>query len=216
MTVSGGQTGLPVEATDTTAADGSYAIDVPNHEYGRVFVDGPGYLSRRYADIRVGGTAVLDAELVRNWTQLDGGATITRAIGEEHPGDACPTDLALDGDLATSWQTRSVDGRRPSITVRLPQAVDLESIAIGPRSCESRVKFFLQEFTLFTRQDGERWVKAIVNDDSLFRRGPVVTFDVGRGRRGVIQLRLVLRGSEPGGARSVVGLAELRAFGTPA
>ena len=215
VTVSGGQTGLPVEASDTTAADGTYSIDVPNHEYGRVFVDGPGYLTRKYADIRVGGTSVLDAALVRNWTQLDGGATVTRAVGEEHPGDACPPELALDGDPTTSWQTRSADGRRPSITVRLPQAVDLESIVIGPRSCEGRETFFLREFTVFTRQDGEPWVKAIVNDRSL-RRSSLVRFDLDRGRRNVTLVRLVLRGSEPGGARAVVGVAELRAFGTPA
>jgi hypothetical protein len=216
-TDSGGQTGLPVEASATTAADGTYAIDVPNHEYGRVFVDGPGYLSRRYEDVRVGGTSVLDADLVRNWTQLDGGATITRVIGEEHPSDTCPPDLALDGDTGTSWQTRWVGDRRPSVTVRFPQAVDLGSIAIGPRSCEGRVRFFLREFTLFTRQDGQPWVKAIVNDRSLLRRrNPLVRFGLDLGRRNVATVRLVLRGSEPGGDRSVVGLAELRAFGTPA
>ena len=99
--------------------------------------------------------------------------------------------------------------------MRLPQAVDLDSIAIDTTPCLPHRTYALRAFTLFTRQDGGEWFKAIVNDRSLPRHR-LVRFDLGRGRRNVTQVRLVLRGSEPGLPPSAIGLAEFQVRGTPA
>lgn len=216
VTVSGAATGIPVELSATTAADGTYTIDdVPNHRYPHVYVSGPGYLTRAVHKVRVSGTSLLNVTAVRNWVQPDGGATITRAVSGGAVDDLCPVDLAFDGDRGTRWQTRKrVDGSPASVTVRLPQAVDLENIAIDPSPCMRHRTYTLRAFTLFTRQDGGEWFKAIVNDGSL-RRHRLVRFDLGRGRRNVTQVRLVLRSSEPG-APSEIGIAEFQVRGTPA
>ena len=216
VTVSGAATGIPVELSDTTAADGTYSIDdVPNHRYAHVFVDASGYLEGATRDVRVAGTASLDVEIVRNWSQLDGGATITRSVGAGDPGDPCSAELALDGDRATSWLGHRVDGRRPSVTLRLPQAVDIDSVTIDPTPCLRR-ELALREFTVFTRQDGGAWIKALVNDRPLGPRSRLVRFDLGPGRKRVTQVRLVLRANQTSGRSARVGLAEFRVRGIPA
>ena len=217
VTISGAATGMPVELSATTAADGTYTIgDVPNHRYPHVFVSAPGYLSRATRDVRISGTSVRDFKVVRNWVQPDGGATITSVVSGGNVDDLCLVDHALDGDQRTSWQTKKqVDGQPASVTVRLPQAVDLDSIAIDPTPCLPHRTYALRVFTMFTRQDGGEWFKAIVNHRSLPRHR-LVRFDLGRGRRSVTQVRLVLRGSEPGTPPSAIGLAEFQVRGTPA
>ena len=218
VTISGAATGIPLELSATTAADGTYTIvDVPNHRYPSVDVSAPGYLTRSRSNVRISGTSVLDVDMVRNWVQLDAGATITRSVSGGHVDDLCSADLALDGNEATSWQTKKrVHGHLASVTVRLPQPIDLVSISVDPTPCVRRPTHTLREFTLFTRRSGGEWVKAIVNDRSLLRRhGRPVRFAVGPGRRAVTQVRLVLRGSEPGAPTSI-GLAELQVRGTPA
>ncbi|MGZ8582370.1 MAG: M36 family metallopeptidase [Actinomycetota bacterium] len=213
VSISGSATGIPLELSATTAADGTYTIDdVPNHRYAYVSVSGPGYLREKVRDVRVAGTAELDLALTRNWSQLDGGAVITRQIGVDD-GD-CPAALALDGDRATGWLTRRSDQRRPSITVRLPQAVDVDRVVLDPIPCSRYVRDAVREFTVFTRREGGTWVKAIVNDASVWKRGPLVGFRLDRGGARVVQVRLVLRGSEPGG--QAVGLSEFRLLGQPA
>ena len=216
VTISGAATGIPVELSATTAADGTYSVDdVPNHRYPNVFVSKAGYVTRATPDVPISGTAVLDAVVVRNWIQLDGGATISSAVSGGRLDATCPVDLALDGDQGTGWLTKQrVHGRLASVTVRLPQAVDLDSIVIDPTSCVGYRPFTLRAFTLFTRTDGGEWIKAVVHDRSL-RRHRLTRFDLGRGRRTVTQVRLVLRGTEPGRGNGI-GLAELRVRGTPA
>jgi extracellular elastinolytic metalloproteinase len=216
VTLAGAATGIPVQLGATTGADGTYTIDdVPNHRYPHVHVSSPGYLPRSIRQVDVSGTRVLDAAVVRNWAQLDGGTTITRAVSGGAVSDLCPVELALDGDQGTRWQTtKRVGGRPASVTLRFPQAVDLRSIAIDPSPCMRHGTYRLRAFTFFTRQDGGAWFKAIVNDGSLPRHR-LVHFDIGKGRRDVTQVRLVLRRSEPG-APSEIGIAEFRVRGSPA
>jgi hypothetical protein len=127
----------------------------------------------------------------------------------------CPTDLALDGSQATSWQTKQRVADQPaSVTLRLPQAVDVASIAIDPTPCVRSRSFALREFSMFTRQEGGTWFKAVVNDASM-QRHRLTRFDLGQGRRNVTMVRLVLRASEPGPPNQV-GIAEFRVRGTPA
>ncbi len=216
VTISGAATGIPVELSATTEADGTYSIDdVPNHVYPHVHISGPGYLTRSIRTVRVSGTSLLEAEAVRNWVQLDGGASITRSVSGGEVSALCPTDLALDGGQATSWQTKQRVADQPaSVTLRLPQAVDVASIAIDPTPCVRSRSFALREFSMFTRQEGGTWFKAVVNDASM-QRHRLTRFDLGQGRRNVTMVRLVLRASEPGPPNQV-GIAEFRVRGTPA
>ncbi len=212
VTIDGSFTGIPVELSAVTGADGSYTIDdVPNHEYRRVVADAPGFLRERATDVRVAGTADLDLELTRNWAQLDGGAVITRQVGPGLPGEACGADLSLDGDLATGWTTRRIGGQRPSITIQLPQPVDIDRIVIGRSPCASRRFMSLEDFSVFTRRDRAPWVKALVNRAPLGKHRSVVSFPLDRGDSDVSQVRLVLAGAARPGPH--VSLAEFRVRG---
>jgi hypothetical protein len=216
VTVSGADTGIPVELSAITAADGTYRIlDVPNHVYPNVIVSAPGYLRERVRDVRVAGTATVDTEIARNWAQLDGGAVLTNVTGGS-PDPSCGAEQALDGDRATAWLTRPVGGVKPALTIRLPQAVDVTRIALDPLTCTSQVRFFLRGFTVFTRVEGETWTKAIVNDRPHWRRRGLTTFRLGKAGRNVSQLRLVLRSNEGADPTKIVGLAEFRVRGTAA
>ena len=211
VTIDGPSTGVPVELSAVTAADGSYTIDdVPNHEYRRVVAGAPGFASERASEVRVAGTATLGFSLARNWAQLDGGAAITRQVGPGLPGETCGADLALDGDVATGWTTRRVDGRRPSLTIRLPQPVDIDRITIGPAPCAQH-RSAVEDFSVFTRSDGEPWVKALVNRARLPRERLLVSFPLHRGHNDVSQVRLVLSGAVGPGPH--VSLAEFRLRG---
>ena len=216
VTISGGDTGIPVELSATTGVDGTYRIDdVPNHVYPDVFVAAPGHLGEPTRDVRVAGTATIDAELVRNWAQLDGGAVITSVTGGS-PDPSCGPEQALDGDKLTSWLTRPTGGLRPAVTIRLPQPVDVARIAIAPYTCTGEVRYFLRAFTVFTRTEGGTWRKAVVNDRSLILRTWITTFALDHANRNVSQLRLVLRSNEGADPTKIVGLAEFRVRGTAA
>jgi hypothetical protein len=122
----------------TTAANGSYTIaNVPQGTYPYVLASAPGYDGDQTPSLAVGATATRNLTVRRNWAMKDGGATVSSFSAPDLTGSGCGPAGAIDGALATGWGSTSpntsVGPLGPkSITVKLPDVVDVSSIAVDP------------------------------------------------------------------------------------
>ena len=212
--VSGEASGIPLELSATTGADGSFtrAGRSVSHLPLRDRV-GPGFDVRTFRDVTVSGTTELSTELERDWATLSGGATIEAFDGSSQFDD-CSVNEAFDGDEHTAWVART-RARAAFVTIRLPSAVDIERIGLNPTGC---LRFAgLKRFTILTRTEHGEWRRVIQHDHALSRDGATY-FRLRRGGQRVVELKAILR---EGAGRSMYSrrfkqLGELIVRGSPA
>ena len=192
--IAGDQSGMPVDLSATTNANGSFRVDdVPEGTYPTVEVALDGYRTRVLRDVVVAGRTHVRIGLVRDWASLSGGATLIEATGPDHtaPGGACGPSAAVDGSLTTSWLTGIRSGPQ-WITVRLPRAIDITSFAVDPSAiCAGRFSD-TKAFDVYTRRAGSRWVLAYRTVQQL-PPDRLTSVHLRAGVVGVRYVRLVLR-----------------------
>ena len=82
--IAGDQSGMPVDLSATTNANGSFRVDdVPEGTYPTVEVALDGYRTRVLHDVVVAGHTRRRIGLVRDWASLAGGARLMGATGTE-------------------------------------------------------------------------------------------------------------------------------------
>ena len=191
--VAGAEFGVPVDLSVMTGADGRFHIpDVPDGLYRDVEVSLDGYATRTFTHVRVGGSATMRVILRRDWASLAGGASIVRFTGPDRTGVAgeCGPAAAVDDSLTTSWLTSAARPR--SLTIRLPQPVDISTFAVDPSAICAGSFSDAKAFDVWTRSAGGAWVLAFRTHDGLPAHR-LTQVRLRAGARAVTRVRLVLR-----------------------
>ena len=191
--VAGSELGVPVDLSVMTGPDGRFHIpDVPDGLYRDVEVSLAGYATRTFAHVRVDGAATMRIILRRDWASLAGGASIVRFTGPDHTGVAgeCGPAAAVDDSRTTSWLTSAARPR--SLTIRLPQRVDISTFAVDPSAICAGSFSDAKAFDVWTRSAGGPWVLAYRTHDGLPAH-QLTPVRPRAGSRAVTRVRLVLR-----------------------
>lgn len=185
-TVTDAQTGAPLPnatvklpgqggAETTTGADGRYLLNaIVATRYPRVLVTRPGYddAAPTPVDVAADGS-VHDTTLRRNFALSSGGTQVSDVTAPVYEPPCAPQD-AIDGTFAHGWASYApgYDGRDSpflpdvplgprSLVLRLPQAIDVSSVAIDPGAvCGDDDSASLGEYLVETR-DGGAWREAL-------------------------------------------------------
>lgn len=165
--VGGQDSGFPGDLAAVANASGDYAIPgVPAAVYPLVKVTAPGYETGLVRGVPVqAGVNALSPGLRRDWSAARGGAAVQAFTGPDFTIFGCGPAAALDGSLAFGWSTASptdpaVPGPK-SLTVRLPQAVDVSRFAIDPGpTCGDDPSAAAAQVTVETSSDGASFVSS--------------------------------------------------------
>ncbi len=147
-----------------TNANGRYTIHgLIAGTYPKVIAMLPGFDSVTASVTVQGGTRQHNFTVTRDWASLAGGAEVTAFDGDEFPG--CGPTEAIDQSFATGWSATAdlVNGQPgpdtpKSMTVRLPQAVDITQVAVDPSAtCGDGGSASTGDYTIETSVDGTSW-----------------------------------------------------------
>ena len=218
--------GFPGDLIGTTDANGNYSIaDVPGGTYPLVLVDAPGHTPSFEPDVTVGpGGRRLDALLRRDWMSASGGGAIT-AFDQPDFAPQCGPGGLIDLSFSTGWGSSSHNARfdpagPKSVTVALPQAVDVDVFALDPGAvCGDDDTAGVGKFRIETSPDGVRFTQAAVGTTTGVS-DPANLFVPTAGAEGVRFVRYTMlepRRQGPGDdGRDFMDTTELELFGVPA
>jgi hypothetical protein len=192
---------LPTDLVDTTAPDGSFAIDdVPFHTYAEILIDAPGFEPAEVTGFRVDGDETLHRRITRDWASLEGGAEIERFSPPDYSEHGCGPNGAFDLLLGSGWGSdapRSTAGSSftgpRSVVVKLPRAVDISSFGFDPgAACGDPRDAAVKAFTIRTRTAGGAWMTAYRSSTAL-PQGRLNLLRPRKGTKDVLYVRLVMR-----------------------
>jgi hypothetical protein len=158
---------LPGDQAGLTDANGEYSVSgLVATTYPHLRVTAPGYeLIERDVTVSVGSTRV-DQTLRRNFAAASGGATAAIPAGApDFTGVGCGPAGLIDGDLGVPWASRSqtsvVAPGEKSITIALPNAVDVSALRIDPGAgCGDDDTASVGGFRVETSADGASFTRA--------------------------------------------------------
>jgi extracellular elastinolytic metalloproteinase len=171
-------TGQGYQNTTTTNANGKYTIfpagvGLVVGRYAKVVATFPGYLGSAHGGKAVTKKAFMPADatnfaITKDWADLSGGATVTRADGTDFSGFGCGPAQAFDTSSGTSWVTDAGGGGLPTgvfaprtIEVQLPQAVDIDSFQVDPsETCGTGTSSATGDLLIETSPNGTTWTPA--------------------------------------------------------
>jgi hypothetical protein len=199
--IAGLSSGLATDLADTTADDGTFAIeDVPFHRYAKIVVDAVGYEPVEVERFDVDGDETLDRKVTRDWAALEGGATIEKASPPDYSDFGCGPAGAFDLLLGSGWGSDAPDstygspvtGPR-SVVVRLPKAVDIASFGFDPSAtCGDPRDAAVKAFTIQTRTAAGGWITAYASSTGL-PQGELNKLVPRAGAKNVVAVRLIMR-----------------------
>jgi len=221
-----------------TDAAGRYAINgVPPGVYPYLVAVSRGYdgLIQTNVDVTPGANA-RDLQLRRNWAASSLGGTVTASEGPDLTSFGCGPGGAVDESDATGWGNYrtdfagGVDGLPPaplgprSITIRLPQAVDVKGLGIDPgATCGDDPTASLGQYRLEFSPDGTSFAQVAAGTfgaQNNYTNNPVTPTGQTAGVRFV---RLSMLGNQGGDGRvenqayqRFLDMTELEVYGTPA
>jgi hypothetical protein len=213
------------ELAATTAADGTYSIgNIPEGLYPYLQVSSAGFDAARTSSVQVaGGTLTTrDLQTRRNWAQRDGGATIDSFTGPDLTDLGCGPGGAIDGSLATGWGTTSPAstqgaGGPKSITVKLPQVVDLTNLAVDPgATCGDDDTASVAGYKVETSADGAAFTEAVAGTFNASNNHKLNTLTPAAGTTaGVRYVRFTMISTQGSGGdgKDWMDLSELKVFG---
>jgi extracellular elastinolytic metalloproteinase len=220
----------------TTAADGTYTLGpVPVGTYPKLTVLAPGFDPLQTSVTVIAGGATKDLQVRRDWAAASGGGSINAFTGPDF-SPACGPEGAIDGSQATGWgSTTGNDAGDPtatfvpkSITVELPQAVDVSEFAVDPSAtCGDGGSASTAGFRIETSPDGTNFTDAATGTFVVTDRGRLNPVAPTAGATGVQFVRFTITSNQtpdfatncPGGnfsGCSFTDLTELEVYGAPA
>jgi hypothetical protein len=150
--------------------------------------------------------------LHRDWATTAGGAT---ASANDDTVASCGSAAAVDNDRATGWSasaTRPVEDP-PTLTVTLPQTIDVRQLVLDPSSaCSHAAGAALGRYRVQTSRDGTTWATALEGEFGPDARGKATTLSPTANASAVQHVRLqLLSAQDP--ASTTIDVRELQVFG---
>ena len=220
--------------TAITAADGTYAIGpVPTGHYGKLTVNGAGYVPiSRDVTVAASGSAS-DFSVVRDWVAVSGGATIVAFDGPDYSDFGCGPAQALDLSLATGWGSTTGNNKgTPTnvfvpkhLTVDMKRKVNITSFAVDPSAtCGDAGSASTGQYQIETSPDNVTWTVAASGTFTAADRGRLNTVTPTQASLGVQYVRFTILGNQvpdfatncPNGAYdgcTYTDLTELQVYG---
>ena len=210
--------GFPGDFTGVTDADGNYSIaNTPAGTYAAVLVDAAGHSPAMLADVTVGaGGRRLDAQVLRDWAASSGGASIAAFDQPNFGPSGCGPNELVDRRYTTVWG--STAGTPKSVTVRLPEPIDIAGFAIDPGAgCGDDDTASTAGFRVETSTDGQVFVAAAAGTFTSAdnHRPNVVTPTAGAGGVRFVRYTMLTPQSTIAAGRDFLDTAELEVFGAP-
>jgi hypothetical protein len=199
--------------TTTSAANGRYLFTgLPGGETGTLGVTGPaGWDSTAITPITIPAADVgtQDVALHRDWAATAGGASTATSDDASAPA-GCGAGAATDSNPATAWAATTPTASTtdaPTLTVTLPQAIDLEAVVLDPGpACDHAPGAALKDYKILTSADGVIWTPAALGTAGATK----TTIDVSA--TAIRQVRLeALAPQDP--ASATIDLRALQVFG---
>ena len=192
--------------TAITAADGTYAIGpVPTGHYGKLTVNGAGYVPiSRDVTVAASGSAS-DFSVVRDWVAVSGGATIVAFDGPDYSDFGCGPAQALDLSLATGWGSTTGNSKgTPTnvfvpkhLTVDMKRKVNITSFAVDPSAtCGDAGSASTGQYQIETSPDNVTWTVAASGTFTVADRGRLNTVTPTQASLGVQYVRFTILGNQ--------------------
>ena len=228
--------GAATNPSTTTAADGTYTLsNVVVGSYSKLSVSGPGYEpDAMTVDVAATTGATADFAIRRDWAADSGGGSVSDFTGLDFTLYGCGPGGAIDLSQATGWGTTTGDDEVPSdvfteksITIQLPQAVDVDAIGVDPSAtCGDGGSASLGKFKIETSTNGSAWTEVALGTFTENDRGRINELPISTGDVGVNFVKLTMQGNQtpsfelncPNGAFSgctYTDLSEIAVYGTP-
>jgi hypothetical protein len=235
----GGLDTPPSSFVATTGADGGYTIGpVPVGTYPIVtFRPGGGGYDRftaRGVTVPDGAAATVDGPMRRDWAALAGGAAVTATNDDVFGPFGCGVDQAVDQRLGAGWsaftptsaggfgEANPHPGQPPTMTVRLPQAVDVSAFGVDPsNTCGDDETAATKDLRIEVSADGTTFATALEHTFTNADRGRLNVVDPDAAARNVRFVRVTMLSNlgpvQPDDSGvNFVDLSELEVFGAPA
>jgi extracellular elastinolytic metalloproteinase len=171
----GGLDTPPSAFAATTDADGRYAIaGVPVGVYPAVTTHAFGYDTPKLrVAVQAGTTQAVDIAMRRDWAGLAGGASIVTTNDDVFADFGCGVAQAFDQATGVGWSAFSADsaspgnthpGVAPTVTVALPEAVDVSAFGIDPsNNCGDDSSSATKDIRVEVSSDGTTFTPALTH-----------------------------------------------------
>ena len=226
----------------TTDADGNYAIfGLVTGTYAKVAASGPGYIGDAHSGKAVSiskfdpTTDTTDFEIVRDWAASSGGGAVADFDGPDFSQFGCGPDGAIDLSLSTGWGSTTGDNAGDptntfipkSITIALPQAVDISSFGIDPTAtCGDGGSASTGDFSIETSTNGSSFTPVATGTFTATDRGHLNTVTPSGGDTNVQFVRFTILSNQtpdfatncpdgPFSGCAFTDLTEIAVFGSP-
>jgi hypothetical protein len=235
-------TGQGDQYSDTTNSNGIYQINgLVVGRYAKVAASGPGYFGDAHSGraVSIGDFTppgdFTNFEIIRDWAATSGGSVVTDFDGPNFSAFGCGPNEAFDTSLSAGWGTTTGDNNGTptnafipkSITVQLPQAVDISSFGVDPTAtCGDGGSASTGDFMIETSPDGNTFTEAANGSFTADDRGHLNEVDPSAAADNVQFVRFTIQGNQtpnfstscPNGPFSgcqFTDLTELAVFGSP-
>ncbi|QEC47228.1 PKD domain-containing protein [Baekduia soli] len=210
----------------TIDSAGHYAIGaVPQGTYPKLGFAAPGYDALvKPVTVAGGQTAQADAALRRDWSAAAGGAAITATNDDLGAPFGCGAGALIDQSQGAGWSAENhlhdPSPRQPTATIRLPQAITVESFAMDPaNTCGDNASSATRDYRVETSPDGVSWTTAAQGSFAPADAGRLNTVTPTAGATGVRYVRLTLLSPQSEAAGSsgqlFIDFSELEVLGNP-
>ena len=195
-----------VNPTGITDANGNYSLGpVPAGSYGKLTVNGAGYVPISTAVTVAASGSKADFQVTRDWAAASGGGTVVDFNGPDYTEFGCGPVHAIDTSLSTGWGSITGNRERPTnlfrpkfITVAMPQKVNITQFAVDPSAtCGDAGSSSTGAYRIETSPDNVTWTEAASGTFVADRPGAAQPRHTDHGRAGRA-VREVLDPGQPG------------------
>ncbi len=192
--------------TAVTAADGTYSLGpVPVGHYGKLTVNGAGYVPVA-RDVTVAATGSLsDFAVERDWVAVSGGAAVVGFNGPDYTDFGCGPEQALDLSLTTGWgsTTGNTKGTPTNVfvpkflTVDMKRKVNITSFAVDPSAtCGDAGSSSTGAYQIETSPDNVTWTVAASGTFTEVDRGRLNLVKPTQASLGIQFVRFTILGNQ--------------------
>ena len=194
-----------VNPTAITDANGNYSVGpVPAGSYGKLIVNGAGYVPISTAVTVAASGSKADFQVTRDWAAASGGGTVVDFNGPDYTEFGCGPVHAIDTSLSTGWGSITGNRERPTnqfrpkfITVAMPQKVNITQFAVDPSAtCGDAGSSSTGAYRIETSPDNVTWTEAASGTFVATDRGRLNPVTPITGALGVQYVRFWILGNQ--------------------